>query len=83
MLFFKYEPRKISGLRNKKPRYFNKPESKSPTKTRVIETPKYRRTRRRNPIKNPQQNKNRPLDKTPEESEGPYAKRTFHFGKKK
>ena len=80
MLFFKYDPRKVPGLRKQKPHNIGyKYASKTPTKTRVIETPHYRRTQRRPRHRH----RPHPLKKRREDAEGPYAKRTFYFGKKK
>jgi hypothetical protein len=88
--FFKYDPRKTPGLRNpqNKPHVLSRNAHKTPTKTRVLEpetSVKVQQYMRMH--KNRQTRRKRhdgPFKKKPHKQEdGPYAKRTFSFGKKK
>jgi len=87
--FFKYEPSEVPGLRgrNRTTGFMKNAEHhEQPTKTIVIEdgenkinkTNRFRYKKHRPTRKNRKQNHIRR-----EEKEGPYAKRTFYFGKKR
>lgn len=86
MWFFKYDPRKIHGLRNKETVLFSRHQtSKTPSKTIVLgedmDTKEYRKTRRPNPTRKLKNSRKKKFVK--DEKDGPYAKRTFYFGKRR
>jgi len=83
--FFKYDPRKVPGLRKRQTKYhlFSKNIPKTPTKTIVLDedpVPILRRTRK---VRRRGKGFPYPLKKKREQNEGPYAKRTFYFRKVK
>lgn len=83
MLFFKYDPRKVSGLRKNTRAAINyKVSTRTPTKTRVIESAKPTRYIQPKPLffNKTRRFKKQKLTKKQKSAE-PYAKRTFHFGK--
>jgi len=92
--FFKYDPRKNPGLLNRqnKIRPLSKKLHHTPTKSMVLdEDREYRQLPHKNRVTRrvrkgrwtPYKGRLYPLKKKREQSEGPYAKRTFFFGKKK
>ena len=85
MLFFKYEPAKNPVLKDRKKNTDSKTNEKSEStsasyisKTIVLDTPKSKRTTKRRSVK-----RTFKVIQKKQKEDGPYAKRTFYFGKKK
>jgi hypothetical protein len=85
MLFFKYEPAKNPVVKDRKKNTDSKKKETSESgstsyisKTIVLDTPKSKRTTKRRSVK-----RTFKVMQKKQKEDGPYAKRTFYFGKKK